>query len=64
MHQRVRITTAIRLAVENNRQLVTALLQVKKAEEELAASRTHRLPSFETSVLATQLLTPVDSCER
>ena len=58
--ERLSLDTAIRLAVENNRQLVTALLQVNKAEEELAASRTRRLPSFETSVSATQLLTPVD----
>jgi outer membrane protein len=57
--QRLSLETAIRLAVENNRQLETARLQVAKAEEQLAAARTRRLPAFETEIMASQLLTPV-----
>jgi outer membrane protein TolC len=57
--ERLSLETAIRQAVENNRQLQTALLQVRKAEEDVAAARTHRLPSFETTVFASELLTPV-----
>jgi outer membrane protein TolC len=51
---------AIRLAVANNRSLQAAKLQVERAEDEIAAARTRRLPSFETSVLGSQLLTPVE----
>ena len=53
------LEAAIRLAVENNRQVQTALLQVEKAEEEVVVARTRRLPTFETEVNASQLLTPV-----
>lgn len=53
------LESAIRTAVANNRQVKTALLQVEKAEEEIAAARTRRLPAFETDVTASQLLTPV-----
>lgn len=56
---RLTLETAVRMAVENNRQLQTARLQVEKAEEDLATARTRRLPSFETEVTASQLLTPV-----
>jgi len=58
--ERLTIEAAIRLAVENNRQLQTATLQVQKAEEDLAAVRTRRLPQFEASVFGSQLLTPVN----
>jgi outer membrane protein len=50
---------AIRLAIENNRQLQSARLQVAKAEEHIAVTRSRRLPSFQTEVNASQLLTPV-----
>ena len=50
---------AIRLAIENNRQLQSARLQVAKAEEQIAATRSRRLPSFQSEVNASQLLTPV-----
>ena len=54
------LDAAIRLAVANNRSIQTAKLQVDRAEDDVAAARTRRLPSFETSMLASQLLTPVD----
>ena len=58
--ERLSLDTAIRIAVENNRQLQTALLQVDKAGADVAAARTRRLPVFETEVTASQLLSPVD----
>jgi outer membrane protein TolC len=58
--ERLSLEAAIRMAVENNRQLQTARLQVEKADADLAAVRTRRLPVFDTEVTASQLLTPVD----
>jgi outer membrane protein TolC len=57
--QHLSLDAAVRLAVESNRQLLTARLQVNKADEDLAVARTHRLPVFETQVKASQLVTPV-----
>ena len=53
------LEAALRLAVEHNVSLQTARLQVEKAGEDVAVARTRRLPSFETSVTASELLTPV-----
>lgn len=53
------VDAAVRLAVEHNRQVQSARLEVQKAEAELAVSRTRRLPTFASSVTASQLLTPV-----
>jgi len=58
--ERLSLDAAIKMAVDNNRQLAAARLQTEKAEEDLAVARTHRLPAFETTVSASQLLTPVD----
>jgi outer membrane protein TolC len=58
--ERLSLDTAIRIAVENNRQLQTALLQVEKADADVAAARTRRLPVFETELMASHLLSPVD----
>jgi len=58
--ERLSLEAALRLAVENNRQLQGALLEVEKAEEQVAVSRTRRLPNFETEISASQLVTPVD----
>lgn len=58
--ERLSLTTAVRLAIEHNRQVQAARLQVAKAETDLAAIRTRRLPSFATSASASQLLTPVE----
>ena len=57
---RLTLAAAVQLAVDNNRQVETARLQVQKAEADLATARTRRLPVFETEVSASQLLTPVD----
>ncbi|HJZ72028.1 MAG TPA: TolC family protein [Vicinamibacterales bacterium] len=53
------LDTAIGLAVANNRQIRAARLQVDRDEDDLAAARTRRLPAFETTMLGSQLLTPV-----
>jgi outer membrane protein len=53
------LEAALRLAVEHNVSLQTARVQVEKAGEDVAVARTRRLPSFETSVTASELLTPV-----
>jgi outer membrane protein TolC len=54
------LEAAIQLAVDNNRPLQNAKLEVDKAQEDLAAARTRRLPALETSIFAAQLLTPVE----
>jgi outer membrane protein TolC len=53
------LDAALRLAVAHNVSLQTTALQVEKANEDIAVARTRRLPSFETSVTASELLTPV-----
>jgi outer membrane protein len=50
---------AIAIALENNRQVQSARLQVEKAQADLASARTSRLPSFSTELTTSQLLTPV-----
>jgi outer membrane protein TolC len=60
MGERLSLDTAIRLALENNRQLQSARLQVLKADEDIEVARTRRLPVFNIEVQASQLLTPVD----
>jgi outer membrane protein TolC len=57
--QHLTLDTAIRIAIENNRQLQSARLQMARAEEEVAMARTRRLPAFESELNASQLLTPV-----
>ena len=54
------LESAIRFAVDNNRQVASARLQADKAEADLAIARTRRLPTFETEASASQLLTPVE----
>jgi outer membrane protein TolC len=58
--QRLTLDRAIQLAVENNRQIQSAALQLQKAKEEVEVARTHRLPVFDIQGQAAQLLTPVD----
>src|SRR5262245_22908565 len=58
--ERLSLDAAIRMAVEHNRSLESARLQVAKAEEELAAAKTRRLPAFDVTLFASQLLTRVD----
>lgn len=54
------LDAALRLAVDQNRQVASSNLQVEKAEANLAVARTRRLPVFETQVSASQLLSPVE----
>jgi outer membrane protein len=58
--ERLTLEAALRLAVDNNRQLQSARLQIEKADTDVATARSHRLPAFEIKATASQLLTPVD----
>jgi hypothetical protein len=51
---------AVRMALEHNRSLQAARLDVEKAGDDLAAIRTRRLPSFDTTAQSSQLLSPVE----
>jgi outer membrane protein len=58
--ERLTLDAAIRMAVDNNRQVQSARLQIEKADADVAAARTRRLPVFETELQASQLVSPVD----
>jgi outer membrane protein TolC len=51
---------AVRLAKSNNRDLKVRGLDVGKQREALGEAKTHLYPRFDTSVLAAELLTPID----
>jgi len=51
---------AVAMALDNNRQLKIAALDVEKGEQRVAEARTKRLPAFSTYVLGSQLITPLD----
>jgi outer membrane protein TolC len=51
---------ALELARSNNRALKQVGLDVGKRREALGEAKTHLYPRFDTSVLAAQLLTPID----
>lgn len=51
---------AIKLALTENRQIKNAMLEVSKSEEDLAATRTRRLPAFKFEVIGSQQLKPID----
>jgi len=51
---------AIQIGIDNNRSLKIATLEVDKSRWQIAETKTQRLPSFSTTVLASQLLTEVD----
>ena len=53
------LDAATRMAIENNRHLQTARLQVEKADADVAVARTRRLPAFETEATGSYLLSPV-----
>jgi len=57
--EQLSLERAVQIALENNRDLQSARLQVSKAEDDLGAARTRRLPAFDTEVNLSQLLTPV-----
>ena len=50
---------AIALALEKSGSVQAAELQIERAERDLAAARTRRLPSFEVQLQANQLLAPI-----
>src|SRR5262245_14032359 len=51
---------AVALALQENRQVKVAQLELDKFSDRLAVAKTHRLPHFEFSVLAAQLINPVE----
>jgi outer membrane protein len=51
---------AISLARSNNRDLKLSTFDVSKQREEMGAAKSELYPRFDASVLATQLLTPID----
>ena len=51
---------AVQLALDNNRGLRIAQLETRKAGDQIAQTRTRRLPQASLDVLASQLLTKVD----
>ncbi len=57
--QVLKLEDAVALALQNNRVVHIASLEVEKLGEDLSAQRTHRLPAFQVSVLASSLLTPL-----
>jgi outer membrane protein len=58
--ERLSLAGAIKLAVDNNRQLQMARLEVEKATEDVEAAKSRRLPAFQTEAMMSHLLTPVD----
>src|SRR3989442_1588924 len=51
---------ALQLAKSNNRDLKQFRLEIGKQREAFGEAKTHLYPRFDTSVLAAQLLTPID----
>jgi outer membrane protein TolC len=51
---------AIVLALRDNPQLRNAAIDVSRSDEEYAAARTKRLPSFKLDIIGSQQLTPID----
>src|SRR4030095_15396814 len=51
---------AVALALKDNRQIQVARLEIEKFDNRLGAAKTHRLPHFEFSILAAELITPID----
>ena len=51
---------AVTMALDSNRQLQIAVLDVERAQQRVAEARTRRLPTFNTYVLASQLITSLD----
>jgi outer membrane protein len=58
--ERLSLDAAIATAVAHNRSLASANSQVAKATADLAVAKTRRMPSFEASVSASYLMTPVE----
>jgi outer membrane protein TolC len=58
--ERLTLDRAIHVALENNRQIQSAALQMQKASEDVGIARSRRLPVFDIQGQASQLLIPVD----
>jgi outer membrane protein TolC len=56
----LKLDRAVAMALDSNRQLKIATLDVEIAQQRVAEARTRRLPTFSTYVLGSQLLTPLD----
>jgi outer membrane protein len=56
----LRLDRAVAMALDNNRQLKIAALDVDKGQERIAEARIKRLPSFSTYALESQLITSLD----
>jgi hypothetical protein len=52
----IALEQAIIIALENNRQVKNAVLEISKTNEQIAAARTKRYPNFFLSVLGARLL--------
>jgi outer membrane protein len=52
----ITLEQAINIALENNRQVKNAVLEISKTNEQIAAARTKRYPNFFLSVLGARLL--------
>lgn len=52
---------AIKLAIENNRSMKNARIEVEKQSDKLAAAKTHRLPTFKLNTLISQPLSTFDT---
>jgi len=60
LNKTLTLEQAVALALENNRSIRNAELEVSKQEDSLAIARTHRLPNFDTTVFGSMLLSKVD----
>src|SRR5262245_22883766 len=58
--QLLTLEQAVALALENNRAVKNAELEVSKQEDSLAIARTKRLPKIDASVFGSMLLSKVD----
>jgi outer membrane protein TolC len=54
------LDAAVTLALANNRQLKQIVLEVEKAQDEVAATRTERLPHLNLTLFESELLTPLN----
>jgi outer membrane protein TolC len=55
------LDNAIKLAIENNRSAKNARIEVEKQTDNLAAAKTHRLPTFKLDSLVSQPLSTFDT---
>src|SRR5262245_35474009 len=58
--QTLSLDDAIALGLQNNRTVANAVLQVEKADHDIANARSYRMPSFKVEMQGSQLLKPID----